>query len=112
MSSEDREKELKVELERILKILKERVRPEKVVLFGSLASGKLSPQSDIDLLIIQNSKDSLFERVRKLEEILQRRYAADLIVLTPQEEQLLRESGNPYLKNILSCGKVLYERAA
>lgn len=112
MNAEQRDRELRVELERILEILKKRVRPEKVILFGSLAQRKSNSESDIDLLIIQKSKDSLFERVRKLEELLQRRYAADLIVLTPEEEELLLESGNRYLKEILTRGKVLYERAA
>ena len=112
MSSEERGKELKAELERILGILKERIHPEKVILFGSLVSGRLRPESDIDLLIIQDSSDSIFERIRKMESVLNRQYAADLIVLTPTEIQSLLDSGNRYLKNIFSQGKVVYERAA
>ena len=50
MSGEERDKELKIELERIVRILEKRVRPEKIVLFGSLASGKVHPESDSDLL--------------------------------------------------------------
>ena len=112
MSGEERAKELEAELERILEILRKRVRPEKVILFGSLASGRLKPESDIDLLIVQNSDDSIFERVKKLERLLHRQYAADLIVLTPSEIQALLNSNNRYLKSIFSHGKVLYERAA
>jgi len=111
MSGEERGKELKAELERILEVLRKRVRPEKVILFGSLASGRFRPESDIDLLIVQNSKKPIFERVKRLESILERRYAADLIVLTPKEVQALLDSDNRYLKDIFSRGKVLYERA-
>ena len=112
MSGDERGKELKAELERLLRILKDQVHPEKIILFGSLASGRVTPESDIDLLIVQNSNVSIFERVQKLESLLQRRCAADLIVLTPQEVQALLNSDNRYLKNILDHGKVLYERAA
>jgi len=112
MNGEERGKELEAELKRILVILEKRVRPEKVILFGSLASGRLNPQSDIDLLIVQDSKESIFDRVKKLEGMLERRYAADLIVLTPKEVQILQNSGNRYLKEIFSSGRVLYERTA
>lgn len=111
MSGEERGKELKAELERIVNILKNRIHPEKVILFGSLASGRLRPESDIDLLIVQDSKESIFERVKRLESTLERRYAADLIVLTPKEVKTLLDSDNRYLKDIFSNGKVLYERA-
>ena len=112
MNSEERGKELEAELERILGILKNRIHPEKVILFGSLASGRLRPESDIDLLIVQDSKDPIFERTKKIETVLDRRYAADLIVLTPAELQSLLDSDNRYLKNIFCDGKVLYERPA
>lgn len=112
MKSEERYEELKVELERILDILRHQVRPEKVILFGSLVSGRLRPESDIDLLIVQDSKEPIFERIKKLENILDRRYAADLIVLTPKEVQSLLDSDNRYLKEIYSHGKILYERTA
>src|SRR3989338_7445919 len=107
MSGEERAKELEAELERILEILRKRVRPEKVILFGSLVSGRLKPESDIDLLIVQESNDSIFERKRKLEGLLNRKYAADLIVLTPGEVKSLLDSDNRYIKQIFSRGKIL-----
>ncbi|OGX06849.1 MAG: hypothetical protein A3G87_01470 [Omnitrophica bacterium RIFCSPLOWO2_12_FULL_50_11] len=112
MSSEERGKELEVELQRILGILKTRVQPQKVILFGSLVSGRLRPDSDIDLLIVQDSKEPIFDRVKKIEAVLDRRYAADLIVLTPTEVQSLLDSDNRYVKKIFSGGRVLYERTA
>lgn len=112
MNGEERGKKLKAELERILAILRKRVRPEKIILFGSLASGRFRPESDIDLLIVQDSKEPIFERVKRLESILERRYAADLIVLTSEEVQTLLDSDNRYLKDIFSHGRVLYERTA
>ena len=108
----ERARILQSELQRILGIIRDKVRPEKVVLFGSTASGKQSSESDIDLLIIQDSKESMFERVRCLEALLNRKYAADIIVLTPDEVKMLLDSNNRYLRGILERGKVLYERAA
>ncbi len=112
VGEKERRDVLKKEVDRIVRVLRRNVHLEKVVLFGSLVSGRLSPQSDIDLLIVQESSDSIFERVKKIETLLQRKVAADLIVLTPPEVQMLLKADNRYLKNILSHGKVLYERAA
>ena len=103
---------LEAELQRILGVIREKIRPEKVILFGSLALGNQKSESDIDLLIIQNSNDRIFNRVRKIEELLNRKFAADIIVLTPEEVKMLLDSNNRYLQGILANGKVLYERAA
>ena len=105
----NRGRELKQELARILDILKNRLQPQKVILFGSLAVDRVEQNSDIDLLIICDSPDPIFERTRKVESLLDRRRAADLVVLTPREVQMLLEMGNRYLRQILSRGKVLYE---
>ncbi|MCH8127408.1 nucleotidyltransferase domain-containing protein [candidate division KSB1 bacterium] len=34
--------------------------PDKIILFGSYAYGKQTPESDVDLLIIMNSNNSLW----------------------------------------------------
>jgi len=45
-----RKKELLMELNRILKIVKKVYQPKQVVLFGSLCTNRLTETSDIDLL--------------------------------------------------------------
>jgi len=43
---------LKEELKRITGIIIENCRPEKIILFGSLAGGRAQEHSDLDLLVL------------------------------------------------------------
>ncbi|MDI3531232.1 MAG: uncharacterized protein PWP60_1081, partial [Candidatus Atribacteria bacterium] len=54
-ASREREKLLHEELSRIVKLLIEKYQPEKIILFGSLAEGRIHEWSDIDLLIIKDT---------------------------------------------------------
>jgi len=109
-----RRKELQKNLQKILKSLKEKYRPEKVILFGSLARGWVSPESDLDLLIIKHDVPKRYwDRVKELAPLLSNSdVGVDYVIWTPQE--LAEGIGtNLFLKKeMLSKGKVVYERAA
>lgn len=86
--------------------------PEKIILFGSAATGKAGPDSDIDMLVIKHTALKPLERLRQIAPILPRQYdvAIDCVVWTPEEVASDNQS-NMFLKHeILKKGKVLYER--
>lgn len=86
--------------------------PEKIILFGSAASGKAGPDSDIDMLIVKRTTLKPMERLRQIAPILPRQFdvAIDCVVWTP-EEVAADSPHNSFLKHeILKKGKVLYER--
>jgi len=94
----------------IQKIVQE-LNPEKIVLFGSYAYGIPNPHSDVDLLIIMKTKASLKDRswaVSRL--LLPRPFPVDILVKTPEEVKKGLETGDFFLKEILTRGKVLYDR--
>lgn len=94
----------------IQKIVQE-LNPEKIVLFGSYAYGMPNPHSDVDLLVIMKTKASLKERswaVSRL--LLPRPFPVDILVKTPKEVKKGLETGDFFLKEILTRGKVLYDR--
>ena len=85
--------------------------PEKVILFGSYAYGKPNPHSDVDLLVIMKTSASLKERSWKVSRLLlPRPFPVDILVKTPKEIEKALKSGDFFLKEILTRGKVLYER--
>jgi predicted nucleotidyltransferase len=89
--------------------LRARYHPEKVIVFGSLARGAGNPDSDIDLLVVKADVPHLgVERVRELERLLDRRAAADLIVLTPSEVERGLARHDPFLQQIVEEGQVLF----
>src|SRR5688572_4849382 len=60
--------------------------PEKIVLFGSYAYGTPSRNSDVDLLVIMNTKASLKERSWAVSQLLlPRPFPVDILVKTPKE---------------------------
>jgi predicted nucleotidyltransferase len=100
-------KSLRPAIQRIV----EELEPEKIVLFGSYAYGEPNPHSDVDLLVIMKTKASAKDRswaVSRL--LLPRPFPVDILVKTPQEVKKGIETGDFFLKEILTQGKVLYER--
>jgi len=110
---ERRKKRLDRNLSRIVKILKKDYKPEKIVLYGSFASGQIHPDSDLDLLIIKkNIPVRYWDRLREVSPLLaQRDVALDYTIWTPQELEESRET--PFIRDeILKKGRILYEKAA
>ena len=95
----------------IQKIVQE-LKPEKIVLFGSYAYGNPNPHSDVDLLVIMKTRASLKDRswaVSRL--LLPRPFPVDILVKTPGEIKKGLEAGDFFLREILTRGKVLYDRS-
>lgn len=87
------------------------MRPEKIILFGSFAYGKPTPDSDVDLLIIMNSDLRPHARVVQISEILNPRpFPVDIVVRTPAEVEERLRVGDCFFQEIVSKGKVLYEQ--
>ena len=94
----------------IQKIVQE-LKPEKIILFGSYAYGTPNPHSDVDLLVVMKTNASPKDRswaVSRL--LLPRPFPVDILVKTPKEVEKALESGDFFLKEILTRGKVLYDR--
>lgn len=99
------------EIKRIIKVIKKKYQPSKIILFGSAASGKLNYDSDIDLLIVKNTRHKRIERIRQVSDLfLERRIPFDPMVLTETEFSSALNN-NPVIKNIIHSGKILYDRS-
>lgn len=91
----------------------EAVQPEKIILFGSFAYGQPDPDSDVDLLVIMESERSVHARSVQVSEILYPRpFPVDIIVRTPAEVAERIALGDSFFREIMTKGKVLYERPA
>lgn len=99
-------------IKEIVEILKTKYKPEKIVLFGSCVSGKINRDSDIDMLIVKDTKKKYGQRyleVCRLAYNLKRRIPFEPFVITPQEfKRELRR--NLFLQEIVGKGRVLYEK--
>ncbi|MFH0800232.1 MAG: nucleotidyltransferase domain-containing protein [Pseudomonadota bacterium] len=111
---EARRLKLEENLKKIIGILKKSYPPEKVILFGSLARGRVSPDSDIDILIVKRGvAPRYWDRVRELAPLLSGcSVGVDYLIWTPEEFELGRQENRFLKEEVLDCGRVVYERAA
>jgi len=105
-----REKVLKENLDRIIIDLKEKYNPQKVILFGSYASGKIKNFSDLDLLIIKDTKSKFFDRLREVTKICNYNIGVDFLVYTPEEYDEQLEKNLFFREEIVTKGKVIYAK--
>src|SRR5436309_91038 len=110
--SEERAHRLEETLDRILDALKRHYAPEQVIVFGSLASGRVTEASDLDLLIVKETDKRFFDRIREVVKICDYDIGVDFLVYKPEELTEAAKS-NPFVRDeILSKGKVVYSGAA
>ena len=84
-------------------------KPQKIILFGSYARGKPRPESDVDLLVVMDTKLRESQQSLEIRRSLGVLFGLDLIVRTPRRLTQRLKMGDPFLKDVLKEGKVLYE---
>ena len=85
--------------------------PDKIILFGSYAYGTPDRDSDLDLLIIKETKDRPIDRRVAVARILsdpKLLVPVEPLVLTPMEVDERLKIGDQFLKEIVAKGDVLY----
>jgi len=97
---EDREEEI---LNRIIEILREKLNPLKILLFGSRGKGKFLKNADFDIAVESERPDIRIERKikEKIDEIAGL-YKVDVVYLGNIDED--------FRKIVLKTGRVIYER--
>lgn len=114
ITREARKKILKRDLGRLMRRIKKQYKPEKVILFGSLAKERVSVDGDIDILIVKKDVPARYwDRVKEISPLIADcDVGIDFVIWTPEEfaEGMV---DNIFIRDeIIKNGKVLYERAA
>jgi predicted nucleotidyltransferase len=88
-----------------------RFNPDKIILFGSYASGNPNNDSDLDLLII---KDTNLPRHRRSFDIQKSLIGSmiplDILVYTTKEFEQGKKEKSSFLFSAIKTSKILYER--
>ncbi len=86
--------------------------PERIILFGSHATGQAKEDSDVDLLVVAEMRIEPRKRYHVVRELLADiPVAFDIIVRTPDEYEAARSVVNNIEYFADKYGKVLYERS-
>ena len=101
--------ELPQKLERVIKAIRSVYEPERIILFGSAAGG--GEWHDLDLLVVAETEDRFFERLKKIALALDTWTPTDILILTPEELRVRIQENRFFLvEEILKKGRVVYER--
>ena len=94
-----RSEELIQEIKDFADSLKKILPVRDVYLYGSFATGEIHEGSDIDLLIVGNFKERLFDRIGKILDLTD--LPIEPLVYTSEEFEEMKSSHNPFIIEIL-----------
>ncbi len=101
---------LEAELARVLPLLIDEYGAEKVILFGSLATGEVDEWSDLDLVVIKKTPKIFFDRLDDVITLTDPYVGIDFFVYTPEEFAALCEKRRFFREEVVAKGRVIYGR--
>jgi len=96
-------------IRRFVRQVGERFQPDMIILFGSYAYGAPHADSDVDILVLMPARHQHTQAVR-IRWAIPAPFPMDLIVRTPKNLQWRLEEGESFHTEIVTKGKVLYEK--
>ena len=87
----------------------ERFHPDTIILFGSYAYGTPHADSDVDILVVMPCRNQLDQAFR-IHWTLKPPFPLNIIVRTPYNLRWRLEEGESFHTEIVTRGKVLYEK--
>ncbi|HUU91925.1 MAG TPA: nucleotidyltransferase domain-containing protein [Phycisphaerae bacterium] len=95
-------------VQRILKV----TRPRRIILFGSAATGGMTSDSDIDLLVLEDSPGNVRQKSVRLRESLGAMgYPFDVIVMATDRFEETRDLVGGIARPASRHGRIIYEAA-
>ena len=98
------------ELDRFVRIVSREMEPERIIVFGSMATGEIREWSDLDVVVVMETELPFLERLRLILRLVWPKVALDLFVYTPAEWAEIRCSRPFVREEIATKGTVVYER--
>jgi len=97
------------EAERIIEMAKEKIAPDIMIVFGSVANGTADKDSDLDLVLVKESNDNRLIRSAKARLALKgSKVPIDIIVYTPEEFRERLTSRYSLPSEALATGRVVH----
>lgn len=98
-------------IQQVCERIAEHFQPEKIILFGSHAYGQPTPESDVDLLVVMDFAGSPLQQAIKISRELGLVTPMDLLVRTAAQVQERLQINDPFMREIVERGKVMYDAA-
>lgn len=99
------------EIEKLAERIAREFDPERIILFGSYATGHPSPDSDVDLLVILPFSGKPFWKSLEIMNRINAPFPLDLLARRPEDTARRYAQGDPLIREALRHGRILYERS-
>ena len=104
---------VRAKIDEMIRRIVEHERPEKIVLFGSRATGQARPDSDVDVMVVvRGEEDPRPIAVRLYRLLAGTGIPKDIMVVTTHEFETQRRMPGTVVYAAAHEGQVLYERPA
>ena len=98
-------------LQEVIRRIVAAVKPERIILFGSYASGTPHRHSDLDILVVMDSASPRYQRAVPIYQALAGLLIPkDVLVYTPEEIEAWSEVPGAFITGIMAQGRILYEK--
>ncbi len=106
----ERSEEIFSKIERYKHILVQKIRPDVIILFGSLARMDFNEGSDVDLLVVADFEEAFLDRIKRLLELNEEvKLPLKPVGYTLEEFLEMISKGNRFALEIMDKGKILYK---
>jgi len=87
----------------------QRFRPQRIVLFGSHASGSPTEDSDVDLLVVMPHRGPAYRAASRVRLAVDVTFPMDILVCSPRRLRDRLAMGDVFLADIVERGLVLHD---
>ena len=100
----------KGELKKAIVSSYKKLNPVKIILFGSWCRNEEDKYSDVDIIVIYETKKRFLDRLEELYLMWDIPVAFDILAYTPVEFEKMLKEKNTFIERINREGEVIYER--
>jgi predicted nucleotidyltransferase len=93
------------QIESYCRVLAREFHPQRIILFGSYAYGKPTPDSDVDLVVVMPFRGSDTKKVVEMQLRVGAPFPMDLLLWKPERAR----KTDYFTREVLSRGEVIYE---
>ena len=97
------------QIERVGRRIGNQCQADRVILFGSHATGEADADSDVDLMVVLAHQGRAVDKSVEIRLAVRPSFPVDLLVRTPEQVRDRLDLGDPFMEDIVRKGKVLYE---